>query len=727
MSVRADGTSLAHETTLSSSRGSRERLLSLKAIGQKGQALFTTPNFLLVVAGFLLGRAAVLEEIAPFGAVFWLAVLREKPRQSFLVAAAVLTGRATIESVPAALYLLGAMAAVWLLEGLCLRLAKRRLPLLLATAVLVVLSHNLAVISSFTLLEFIYLGLEIAIGCLAAVVMQPGLRLIKYLPYSRDRPGLASEETVALFLLCILTMFGLKGLAVAGLSVEAVVSLLSLLLAACLLGAGWGAAMGIITGTILGLGNPLFYLIIGSLSFCGFWAGLLKPFGKWGCAAGYFFAIPILFLLAAGDLSGMYWREGLLSIILFLLIPQRFLAKLPLQLQKLGLTGCGEAEEKSRLMVSERIKQFAALCKELSLGFSQTSAGKQAQVENELTPLLETLMNRVCRSCLFRRRCWEKDRFSHHRLVLDLLARAETDGEVAVAHLSPTFRERCQQPEAFVRAINNLQEVWELNRFWEEKVREGKELVSGQLEGLAQVMLDLADQVDANRFPPDVGEQAPLFHLEIGVAQRAGRCQQVCGDCYSLLDLGIREQVIILSDGMGNGPRAAEESKATAAMLERLLEAGFPKEVVIRSVNSLLQLRAGDETFATVDMALINLVEGEVELLKIGAAPSFLKRGRDVYKIGASSLPLGILANIEMERYREKLHADDLLVMVTDGICDPDGEIPWLPSYLKQMESSPSQIVADRILDETIRRNGNPLRDDLTVVTCRPLRLKRDR
>ena len=161
--MRADGTSLAHETTLSSSRGSRERLLSLKAIGQKGQALFTTPNILLVVAGFLLGRAAVLEEIAPFGAVFWLAALREKPRQSFLVAAAVLTGRATIESVPAALYLLGAMTVVWL-WGLCLRLAKRRLPLLPATAVLVVLSRNVTVISSFSFLEFTYLGLEIVIG-----------------------------------------------------------------------------------------------------------------------------------------------------------------------------------------------------------------------------------------------------------------------------------------------------------------------------------------------------------------------------------------------------------------------------------------------------------------------------------------------------------------------------------------------------------------------------------
>ena len=196
-------------------------------------------------------------------------------------------------------------------------------------------------ISSFTLLEFIYLGLEIAIGCLAAVVMQPGLRLIKYLPYSRDRPGLASEETVALFLLCVLTMFGLKGLAVAGLSVEAVVSLLSLLLAACLLGAGWGAAMGIITGTILGLGNPLFYLIIGSLSFCGFWAGLLKPFGNGPCSR-IFLCDSDPVPSGCGDLSGIYWRKAC-SPSSIPAHPQRFLSVAAAK--KLGLTGCGEAEE----------------------------------------------------------------------------------------------------------------------------------------------------------------------------------------------------------------------------------------------------------------------------------------------------------------------------------------------------------------------------------------------
>ncbi len=721
-----EGTTFAHEATSATTGGSQERLNALRSFYQKGQALFSAPNILLALAGFLLGRAEILGEIAPFGAMFWLIALREKPKQSFLVAAAVLAGRATTGGgVPAAFVLLGAMAAVWFLEGFFLRIFKGRSPLLAATAVLVALNRMPALLNAPQLLDFLFLSLELVIGFLAAVVMLPALRLIDFLPRSRDRPLWEQEELPALFLVFFLAMFGLKKVSAAGLSVEAAVCYLTLLFPAYLLGVGWGAAMGIISGTILGLGNPCFYLYIGSLSFSGFWTGLLKPFGRWGSAAGFLFSLPVLFLLAPGETPGLYWREGLLSLIIFLAIPARSLSKLSLQLQGLGFGERERAPEKTRQAVTGRIRHLAKLFSELSLGFGQATAARQSHEEDERSILLEDLMNRVCRSCLFRRRCWEKDLHSHHRLILDLLERAEREGKVVTAHLPAAFRERCHQPEALVGAINNLQELMVVNRFWEQKVREGKELVSGQLQGLAEVMHDLAREVEEDRFPPVVGEQAPLFNLELGLAQKAGWNQQVCGDYYSLLELGVREQVIILSDGMGNGPRAAAESKATIVMLERLLEAGFNKEVVLRSVNSLLQLRTGDETFATVDMALIDLVGGELELLKIGAAPSMIKREKEVFTIGAPSLPLGVISRMEVESYLERLQPNDLLVQVTDGAGDPDGDLTWLVSFLRMMENSPPQIVADRILEEAARRSGGRLRDDLTVAACRLIRQKR--
>lgn len=723
--MRMGGTSLAPRAAFKPVEGEGERLLALRVFYQKGQALFTAQNLLLVAAGYLLGRATILGEVAPFGAIFWLLVLKEKPLQSFLVATAVLMGRGSAYGWASALHLLGAMAAVWLLEGLCLRLLRRRCPLVPAAAVLIILGRFPAVLSLRVPLSLdgVFVGLEVVIGLLAAYVMLPGIRLVGCLPRSRDRPvqrSLEQEEAMAVFLLFVIALLGLKGVTAGSLSVEAVVNKLCLLGVAYLAGAGWGAATGLITGTILGLGNPHFYLTIGSLSFSGFWAGLFKGYGRWGCAAGFIFSLPILYLLAPGEAPGMYWREGLLSLVIFLALPSRLLERLSRQFQQAELHGNEESvEENARRQIARRIHQYANLFQELALGFTQAAAGKEKGRGDEPYPLLEDLMNRVCRSCLFRRRCWEKDLYSHHRLVLDLLARAEVEGIVEEAHLPPAFRERCHQPDVLVRAVNNLREVWEVNRFWEQRVQEGKKLVADQLAGLSAVLEELAGEVESGPFPPGVGEQAPLYNLELGLAQKAGRHQPVCGDYYSLIELEPSRQAIILSDGMGKGPQAAEESRTATRMLEHLLEAGLPKELVLRTVNSLLRLRSGEDSFATVDMALIDLREGEAELLKVGAAPGYVKRGSDVLEIGASSLPVGILSGVEAESHLVKLFPADLLVMATDGVADPDGDTGWLLSLLRRMDHSPPQVVADRILEETTCRSGGCLRDDLTVVTCR--------
>ena len=228
-----------------------------------------------------------------------------------------------------------------------------------------------------------------------------------------------------------------------------------------------------------------------------------------------------------------------------------------------------------------------------------------------------------------------------------------------MAHLPPAFQERCQQPELLVRGINTLKEVWQVNRFWERRLRDSRELVSSQLQGLSRVLFDLAQELERNGLFPAYSEEAPLYQLELGFAQKAGQNQDVCGDSYSFLELAPGVQGIILSDGMGKGSSAEEESKATVEMLKRLLEAGFQTDVVLRSVNSLLQLRSGEETFATVDMAKIDLGEGQLELLKIGAAPSYVKRGKEVFKLGASSLPLGILSQLEVESHSKKLFPGD--------------------------------------------------------------------
>src|SRR5690606_31139096 len=109
------------------------------------------------------------------------------------------------------------------------------------------------------------------------------------------------------------------------------------------------------------------------------------------------------------------------------------------------------------------------------------------------------------------------------------------------------------------------------------------------------------------------------------------------------------------SDGMGAGARAAMESSAALALLEKMLDLGFSIDKTIRLVNTVLVLRSPDEMFATLDLALINLYDGQAQLMKIGAAATFIKRGSRVAVIRSQSLPLGILHSIDVETEYEQL------------------------------------------------------------------------
>src|SRR5699024_11991180 len=98
---------------------------------------------------------------------------------------------------------------------------------------------------------------------------------------------------------------------------------------------------------------------------------------------------------------------------------------------------------------------------------------------------------------------------------------------------------------------------------------------------------------------------------------------------------------VAISDGMGNGLRAREESSETLRLLKQLLQTGISEQVAIESINSILALRTTDEIFATLDLAIVNLQNAVLRFLKIGSFPSGIKRGEEVFQIEASNLPIG--------------------------------------------------------------------------------------
>jgi stage II sporulation protein E len=209
------------------------------------------------------------------------------------------------------------------------------------------------------------------------------------------------------------------------------------------------------------------------------------------------------------------------------------------------------------------------------------------------------------------------------------------------------------------------------------------------------------------------------FKILTGIA-RAMK-ESVSGDNFSILKLESGEFMIALSDGMGTGKTAGDESETVMALLEQMIEAGFKAETAIKLINSSLVLKSDRQTFSTIDMSIINLFTGMCEFIKIGAAAAFIKRDHWVETISSTTLPIGMFGNVDYDTVTKKLYEGDIIIMLTDGVLDCIDELnkeAFMEKIIMEIKSSNPQEIANRILERTLSQSNYVPRDDMTVITA---------
>ncbi len=196
-----------------------------------------------------------------------------------------------------------------------------------------------------------------------------------------------------------------------------------------------------------------------------------------------------------------------------------------------------------------------------------------------------------------------------------------------------------------------------------------------------------------------------------------------CGDNYSCTRFNGTHYLLCLSDGMGSGLDAAEESAIVVSLIEAFIQAGYDIELTIETINSILSSRTARESFATVDICMVNLSDGIAAFIKVGAEPTFVKRGNHVEIIRKTNLPVGILESIEMEKLTMKLEKDDLIVMVTDGVLEKMGKenncVQELCRFLSGIDSLNPDYIAQTIMERANFHVDESKQDDMTVMVGR--------
>ncbi len=243
---------------------------------------------------------------------------------------------------------------------------------------------------------------------------------------------------------------------------------------------------------------------------------------------------------------------------------------------------------------------------------------------------------------------------------------------------------------------------------------DSKSALAYGFQGAAEIMDKIAGEIGSDAAQSlDMGRS---FRYRTGSAVYSAGGGS-CGDSNRIKILSDGRLLIVLSDGMGKGREASEESSMTADSLAGLIDTGFSPETAIKMMNSIISRKK--DRFPTVDLCLLEK-KGVARIYKMGAASTIIKRGGKVYAVHMSALPLGISSGVAIEYSGIRLRAGDQLMIMSDGITCADRddiEMKWIKQAVLEIQSKDPQTVADLMISRATQKYGIHEKDDMTVIS----------
>ena len=452
------------------------------------------------------------------------------------------------------------------------------------------------------------------------------------------------------------------------------------------------ASLGLWVGFCGLICNAIDPMMLGSLGIAAFIGAFGSKVNRMVGTACYLLCFMTFMFLAHPTQMGILCLELLIGMGLAWSIPKELGEKLAVRhRQKQG------KEERPRLELMQRDLTKQLLC--LSKALSMTAQMMQEKESHNVASLELSMASKAIReSAKQARRGWF-DSTTERMIKQRLVQKGMEIGGVAVQQ----GKEKNIRIEVcHCQGIKNCRSSMErlISSICQEPMELETQICAGQ--GREHCCLQLVRKNEMN--------------IEGGIATAKKKGQQVNGDVFSAIHLGKGQELICLCDGMGSGSAAAETASAASRLIQLFFEAGFEPNQVIPMVNRILSVRT-KEVFAAVDLCLVDLVQGYCQMIKTGAAPSWIIRNGIAESITAPALPIGIVEDVRPGIIERSIEPGDTIVLLSDGIADlmtPEE----LPKWLGQVEQAPTAAVAAEKLLAMARKRAEG-RDDMTAVVLR--------
>ncbi len=639
------------------------------------------------------------------------------------------------------------------------------------------------------------------------------------------------EELMGASMMIAIALSALTPVHIFGFSVKNILCILMVLILGWKNGMLVGATGGITVGIVLGIidvGNPI---MIAAFAISGLLAGLFSRFGKPGVIIGFVLGNTVLTYVSNGNIVPIIvFQEILIASLGLLLIPKKveFAIEDMFTNSKLLPETTGRALEGSKETI-RKLANISETISEIAQSYTQTAAtvldDEMTKIEQENKEIFEKelhnniedlqdnmlydeiyysdeIVSDIFKALLINTRITKKqlvEIFSNHNNYI--LGYDENADNTAIE------KDICEM----IKKINYSYKTSKMNFVYKKKIEENNKNVSAQLQGVSDMIAEVADKLEESQNTENVeefkeekeqiiqllkqkqitideiyisreesgryniiiyqktcnqldGNDCPYkvigqvlsrvfnetislveqkcglrrkqdickftfmskdkFNLQIGIAKSTKKDSPVSGDTSIQTRLEDGKYLIALSDGMGSGPEARKSSKIAIKMLERLLTSGFKKDTSIKLINSTLaSTMKDDDMYATLDIAILDLYAENMEFVKNGACPTYVKRGKNVQLLKSISMPTGILENIELIEYDKDIQQGDIIIMCTDGIIESNNDYQnkelWVKYLLEDMNTEDVQKIADIIISEAIDNDFGKEKDDMTVIVAK--------
>ncbi|MBA4538417.1 stage II sporulation protein E [Bacillus aquiflavi] len=475
----------------------------VKKLQLKIESILFKKGLILLLIGFLLGRALIIAQLTPFALPFFASVYLMRRDRAPLALIGLIGGAATLSVMNTAytffisfLFLLAfRITKKWLRDEV------RALPFyVFGTLLLGKLAVSYITAHQLTVYHGLMASVEASLGFILTLIFLQGLPLLSL---SKRKQSLKTEEIVCLIIMLASVMTGTIGWHFYELSIEHVMSRYLVLLFAFVAGATVGSTVGVVTGLIFSLASVSSLFHMSLLAFSGLLGGLLKDGKKIGVSIGLFIATLLIGMY--GEAHGSLTKtilESSAAILLFFLTPQSFTEKLAKYIPGTPEYAAEQQQymRKVRDVTAQRVAQFSTVFQALSNSFSQYSGiADEEDTERELDYFLSNVTEKTCQTCFKKEYCWSKNFTTTYEYMAKIMHEMEGNNQSLPPNLSRDWSKHCTRSGKVIDAVKQELTFFKANKKLKKQVKESRRLVADQLLGVSEVMGDFAKEIQRER------------------------------------------------------------------------------------------------------------------------------------------------------------------------------------------------------------------------------------